>query len=166
MFPRLCLPMRETVLPTSIPGDEFCQLLISLMEFTVESPLCLPSFMSGPFAQFGAQWIPPSAGSRTPPQPTLPLGYCYSVTELCPILCSPWTAALQLLCPSLSPSLLKFMSTGSVMLNHFILCCPLILFPSTLPSIGVFPMSQSFASGRQSIGASAAVPVFPVNIQG
>ena len=128
----------------------------------------MPSVMSGPFAQFGAQGFPRSVCSRTPPpQPTLPLVYCYySVTKLCPILCKPWTAALQLLCPSLSPSLLKFMSVGSVMLNSFTLWCPLILFPSTFPSIRVFPMSQSFASGRQSIGASASAPVFPVNIQG
>ena len=36
-------------------------------------------------------------------------------------------------------SLLKFMSTESVMLsNHLILCCPVLLLPSVFPSIGVF----------------------------
>ena len=36
-------------------------------------------------------------------------------------------------------SLLKFMSTESVMLsNHLILCCPLLLLPSVFPSIRVF----------------------------
>ena len=44
----------------------------------------------------------------------------------------------RLLCPSLSQSLLKFMSIESVMLfNHLILCCPLLLLPSVFPSIRV-----------------------------
>ena len=39
----------------------------------------------------------------------------------------------------ISWSLLKFMSIESVMLsNHVILCCPLLLLPSTFPSIRVF----------------------------
>ena len=33
------------------------------------------------------------------------------------------------------------------------------------PGSGYFPMSQSFASGGQSIGVSASVPVLPMNIQ-
>ena len=46
----------------------------------------------------------------------------------------------RLLCPSLSPrSLLRFVSTESVMLsNHLILCCPLLLLTSIFPSIRVF----------------------------
>ena len=44
----------------------------------------------------------------------------------------------RLLCPSLSQSLLTFMSIESVMLfNHLILCCPLLLLPSVFPSIRV-----------------------------
>ena len=38
--------------------------------------------------------------------------------------------------------------------------------PQSLPASGCFPMSQLFASGGQSIGASASVSVLPVNIQG
>ena len=37
---------------------------------------------------------------------------------------------------------------------------------SFLPASGSFPMSQYFASGGQSIGASASASVLPVNIQG
>ena len=53
---------------------------------------------------------------------------------------TPWTAACQ---PSLSitnsQSLLKLMSIESVMpSNHLILCHPLLLQPSTFPSIRVF----------------------------
>ena len=47
--------------------------------------------------------------------------------------------------------------------NHLILCYPLLLLPSLFPSI---LMSQLFASGGQSIGASASAPVLPMNIQG
>ena len=72
---------------------------------------------------------------------------CCSVTKLCPTLglqSTPWNAACQaLLSTTISQSLLKFMSTESVMLsNHLILCCPLLLLPSILPSIRIFS-SQS-----------------------
>ena len=51
-------------------------------------------------------------------------------------------------------SLLRFMSVESVMLpNPLTLCRPLLL-PSIFRSIRVFSMSQLFASGGQSIGAS------------
>ena len=38
--------------------------------------------------------------------------------------------------------------------------------PQSFPASGSFPMSQLFASGGQSIGASAVASVFPMNIQG
>ena len=51
-----------------------------------------------------------------------------------------WTAAHQApLSSTIFQSLLKFMSIESVMLsNHLILCCALLLLPSTFPSIRVF----------------------------
>ena len=51
-----------------------------------------------------------------------------------------WTAAYQApLSSTISQTLLKFLSIESVMLsNHLILCCPLLLLPSTFPSIRVF----------------------------
>ena len=65
-------------------------------------------------------------------------------------------------------SLLKLMSTESVMpSNCLILHLPLLLLSSTFPSIRVFfPMSRLFASGGQSIGASASASDLPMNIQG
>ena len=52
----------------------------------------------------------------------------------------PWTAAHQAsLSITNSQSLLKLMSIESVMpSNHLLLCCPLLLPPSILPSIRVF----------------------------
>ena len=73
----------------------------------------------------------------------------------------------RLLCPPLTPSLLKFMPTESVMLSNisssgtpFSFCLP------SFPASGSFPMSQLFISGSQSIGASALATVLPINIQG
>ena len=73
---------------------------------------------------------------------------------------TPWTAAHQAsLSITNSWSFLKLMSIKSVMpSNYLILCLPLLL-----PS--VFTVSQFFASGGQSIGASASASVLPMNIQ-
>ena len=81
---------------------------------------------------------------------------------------APWTAVCQ---ASLSFttfwSLLNLMSTESVMpSNHLILCCPFSSCLQSFPASGSFPMSQLFALGGQSIGASASASVLPMNIQG
>ena len=61
---------------------------------------------------------------------------------------------------TVSQSLLKVMAIESMMLsNHLILCHSLLIFPS------IFPVSQLFTSGGQSIGALASESVFPMNIQ-
>ena len=80
----------------------------------------------------------------------------------------PWTAACQAsLSFTISLSLLKLMSIESVMpSNHLILCRPLLLLSSVFPSIRVCLMSCLFPLGGQGIGASASVPVLPMNIQG
>ena len=56
------------------------------------------------------------------------------------LLATPWTAACQAsLSITSSQILLKLMSIESVMpSSHLILCCPLLLLPSTFPSIRVF----------------------------
>ena len=56
------------------------------------------------------------------------------------LFATPWTAARQAsLSITNSWSLLKLMSIESVMpSNHLILCCPLLLLPSTFPSVRVF----------------------------
>ena len=78
----------------------------------------------------------------TPPPGQWPL-YVFqfsSVALLCPTLCDLRTVARQAsLSLTNSRSLLKFMSIKSVMpSNHLILCCPLLLLSSILPSIRVF----------------------------
>ena len=80
---------------------------------------------------------------------------------------TPWTAAHQApLSFTISWSLLKLMSTESVTpSNHLILCR---LFSSCLqsfPASGSCLMSQLFASGGQSIRASASGSVLPMTIQ-
>ena len=56
------------------------------------------------------------------------------------LFATPWSAACQAsLSFTISRSLLKLMSIESMMLsNYLILCCPLLLLPSILPSIRVF----------------------------
>ena len=73
---------------------------------------------------------------------------------------TPWTATPQApLSSTISWSLLKLMSTESVMpSNHLILCCPLLLLTSIFPSIRIFsnesalhikwPKYQSFCFGN------------------
>ena len=51
--------------------------------------------------------------------------------------------------------------------NHLILCHPLLLLPSILPSIRVFSNESTlFISGGQSIGVSASTSVFPMIFSG
>ena len=50
--------------------------------------------------------------------------------------------------------------------NHLGLCHFLPYCLQPFPASGSFPKSKLFASGGQSIGASASASVFPVNIQG
>ena len=82
--------------------------------------------------------------------------------------CDPWTAARQAsLSVTKSQSLLKPMSIESVMAsNHLSLCRPLLLPPSTFPSIRVFSNESVLHISSQSIGASASASVFPRKIQG
>ena len=62
---------------------------------------------------------------------------CCSVVRF---FATPWTTALQAsLTFTISRSLLKLMSTESVMpSNHLVLCHPLLFLPSIFPSIRVF----------------------------
>ena len=58
---------------------------------------------------------------------------------------------------NISPNLLKFMFTESVMLsNLLILCHPFSFCLQSFPASGSFPVNWHFASGGQSIGASAS----------
>ena len=62
-----------------------------------------------------------------------------SVTKSRLTLCAPWTAHQASLFFTISWSLLKLMSIESVMpSDHLILCQPLFLLPSILPSIRIF----------------------------
>ena len=77
-----------------------------------------------------------------------------------------WTAAHQAsLSSTNSWSLLKLMSTESVMpSNYLILCLPFSCL-QFFPASGSFPKSQFFASGGRSIGVSTSASFLSVNIQ-
>ena len=88
---------------------------------------------------------------------------CCTVAKLC-LFVTPWSAARQApLSFTVSWGLLQFMSIESVRLsNHLSFVIPFSCLQSFQAS-GSFPVSQFFASGGQSIGASASV--LPMNIQ-
>ena len=79
---------------------------------------------------------------------------------------TPWTAASQAsLSSTISWSLLWFMFTESVVLTISSSVVPFSFCPQSFPASGSFPMSQFFASGGQSLWASALASVLSVNIQ-
>ena len=70
---------------------------------------------------------------------TVQEGCCCSAAQSCPVLCDPWTAALQAsLSFTISQSLLRFMSIELVMLSNNLILCYQLLLPSIFPSIRVF----------------------------
>ena len=80
-----------------------------------------------------------------PSHPVIPFSCLQSFPEsgsfqMSLFFATPWTAAHQAsLSITSSRSLLKLMSTESMMpSNHLILCCPLLLLPSIFPSITIF----------------------------
>ena len=77
------------------------------------------------------------------------------------LFATPWIAAHKAsLSITNSQRSLKLMSIESVMLSsHLILCRSLLLLPPIPPSIRVFPTSQLFPWGGQSIGVSAVASV-------
>ena len=82
------------------------------------------------------------------------------------VFVTPWTAARQTsLSFTISQSLPKLMSIESVMPStHLVVCCPFSCLQSC-PVSGSLRMSQLFASGGQSVGASASASVLPMNSQ-
>ena len=87
------------------------------------------------------------------------------------LFATPWTAAHQ---ASLSLTVFRVCSNLSKFAPLSWGCHPTISFSvipfssclQSFPASGSFPISQLFASGGQSIGASASASVLPVNIQG
>ena len=90
---------------------------------------------------------------------------CYSVTKACRFFATTWTRARHLPCPSLSaracsnscPLSWQWHPSISSFVSPFSSC------PQSFPASESFPVRQLFASGSQSIGASASV--LPMNIQ-
>ena len=81
------------------------------------------------------------------------------------LFATPRTAARQAsLSLTVSQSLLKLMSIESVIPSHP-LSCPSPPALHLSQHQGLFPVSWLFASGGQSIGASASASVLPMNIQ-
>ena len=90
---------------------------------------------------------------------------CCLVAQSCLTLCHPMDCSHASLAFTISQSLLKLMSTESVMpFNHLVLCCLLRLPPSILPSIKVFNESTFHIKSRK-YQSSASASLLPMNIQ-
>ena len=82
------------------------------------------------------------------------------------LFATPWTVAHQAPLPfTISPSLLKLLSTESVLPSISSSVTPFSSCLQSLPASGSFPMSQFFESGGQNIWASASASVLPISIQ-
>ena len=88
-----------------------------------------------------------------------------SVIQSCPTLWDPVDCNTTGL--PVHHQLPKFTQTHESVMpsSHLILCLPLLLWPSILPNIRIFSMSQLFASGGQNIGVSVSTSVLPMNAQ-
>ena len=89
------------------------------------------------------------------------------VAQLCPTLCNPMdcsTPGFPVHHQLLKLAQIHIHWVGDAIQPSYPLSS-LFLLPSIFPSIRIFSMSQFFASGGQSIGASASAPVLPMNIQ-
>ena len=119
--------------------------------------LSVASFIS----LFTPSWLPGKRKSSIPQFGSVQLLSCVR------LFATRWIAAHQAsLSITKSQTLLKFMTTKSMMpSNHLILYPPLLLLSSIFPSIRVFSNESYFASGGQSTVASASASVLPMNIQ-
>ena len=80
---------------------------------------------------------------------------------------TPWTVACQAsLSFTISWSLLRFVSTESVMLSNHILLPPLLLLPSIFPSIRFFSNESSLCIRWPKYWTSASAWVLTINILG
>ena len=93
---------------------------------------------------------------------------CCSLVKSCPALCNPMDCSiLGSLSFTITQSLLRLMSTESVMpSNHLILCYSLLHLPSIFPSIRVFCRESALRIRWPKYGTSTAAEVLPVRIQG
>ena len=91
---------------------------------------------------------------------------CCSFTYSCPTLGPHGLQYPRLPCPSLH--LPEFAQTHVHWVGDAISSSVTLLSscPQYFPTSGSFPVSRLFASGSQSIGASASASVLPMNIQG
>ena len=96
------------------------------------------------------------------------LSGCCSVSQSCPTLCNPMDGMQHAGFPSPSPA--PGVCSNSCPLSGW--CYPTIsssVFPffylQSYPASGSIPMNQLFASGGQSIGASASASVLPMNVE-
>ena len=93
------------------------------------------------------------------------INICCSAAQLCPSLCNPVDCSMpDLPVPHHLPKFCQ--SSCPLHQGYHLAISSFDVPPLLLPSAGTFPMSQLFSFDDQNTGASASVPVLPMNIQG
>ena len=117
------------------PPFQHSVLLVTLPHF-----LCLPPYKAYKSQLDASQKSPGVPHDSQNKGQTPSVAVAFRSLSRVQLFATPWTAARQAsLSITISLSLLKLMSTESVMpSNHLILCHPLLLLPSIFPSIRVF----------------------------
>ena len=159
---RLCLILCN-------PMDCACQASLSMgcprQEYWSGSPFPTPGNLPNPEIKLTSTAM--AGGFFTTDSPGKPLNKgcccccCCSVAQLCSTLCDPMDPRLS--CPSPSPG-----ACSVSQWCHSTISSCVVTFSSCLqsfPASWSFLRSQLFASGGQSIGASASTSVLPVNMQ-
>ena len=96
-------------------------------------------------------------------------GCCCSVAQSCPTLCNHKVECSMSDFPVFHhlTEIVKCISIESVIWsNHLILCCPLLLLPSILPSIRVFSNESALSIRWPKYRGFSSASVLPMNIQG
>ena len=137
--------------------------------------LCCKKPVPAEAAESGYQVVSsPSSqtGASDYPSPTqlhfLGRGSCFSDAQSCPTLCDPMDCSTPDLPVhhQIPRSLPKLMSIESVMSsNHLILCHPLFLPPSILPSIGVFSNESALSIRWSKYWSSSFSIILPMNVR-
>ena len=110
-----------------------------------------------------------SQGNENQNKNKIPPHTCCSISKSCLTLCDSmdWLQHTRLPCPSLSSRVYSY-SCPLSWWCHSAISSSITIFsscPQFFPVSGSFPITQLFASGGQSTGASALASVLPMNIQ-
>ena len=162
--------VRRTPHPLDSLPSWLCAVLAKILTHSFQALPVAAQFLSGSQHSLSSTSLCSLLPQVSPTllQPAPEAVFLVQVLSRVQLFVTPWTVGPHSsLSFTISQNLLKLMSVDSMMLsNPFNPVSPFSSYPQSFPASGSFPVSQLFASGGQSIGASASASVLPMNIQG